>query len=225
MKITDDPPLYSPALDDSSTAGSSYAVAPALGKRVNHLYITEANFPVGGTWTVDSSFRIPPSLLPPNSWNGDTLDNLHLLSKNGSVTATIAVVGEPDSERARALLHTESHNGKVQVDIVSRRAKRFRLFAKSRNGPVTVSIPRNFFGPVSFATRNGKVLFSDDVQNSMMLFGRSAQVGKGFIGDFSCSGYGDETEGVGKNAKVKWDGDELDLASDNSSIRVSFADE
>lgn len=49
-------------------------------------------------------------------------------------------------------------------------------------------------------------------------------MGKGFIGDFSTSGYGSQTDGD-DNRDPRWDGDELVLQSDYGKIKIFYADE
>lgn len=63
--------------------------------------------------------------------------------------------------------------------------------------------------------------FSDGVGASTVLFRQDWKNGLAFIGDFASSGYGNETEG----GQIKWDGDELDLSTWNSDIRVFYSDE
>ncbi len=51
-------------------------------------------------------------------------------------------------------------------------------------------------------------------------FSRVEHVGKGFIGDWAHSGYGQRDD-----HETSWDGDELVLDSENGKIKVFFADE
>lgn len=51
-----------------------------------------------------------------------------------------------------------------------------------------------------------------------------ANVGKGFIGNFASSGYGNEADGD-DHKEPRWDGDELIVQSDHGKIKIFYADE
>ncbi len=67
--------------------------------------------------------------------------------------------------------------------------------------------------------------FSQDVHSHLLLFSRTDGTGKGFIGDWASSGYGDLVEANGEEGKARWPGDELVLMSDHGNVKVVFSDE
>lgn len=67
-------------------------------------------------------------------------------------------------------------------------------------------------------------MFSSGVHQAFTPFSRVDNVGKGFIGDFASSGYGNQTSGDDTN-EPRWDGDELILQSDHGKIKIFYADE
>lgn len=88
-----------------------------------------------------------------------------------------------------------------------------------------VRIPRDFSGPVTFtSSATGQTVFSSEVHQVFTPFSRVDNVGKGFIGDFASSGYGNQT-GDDDRTEPRWDGDELILQSDYGKIKIFYADE
>ncbi|KAG8910529.1 hypothetical protein FRC02_007136, partial [Tulasnella sp. 418] len=138
-------------------------------------------------------------------------------SHNGSTTAEITLAPSGDS-KGRALLEVASHNGSAWARVVSRQNQKFRLKATSHNGAVTIKLPDDFEGPVSFSTCNGCVRFSPRLQAKLVTFAKDRKAGKAFIGDWESAGYGDGDH-------VDWNGDELIVGTKNGSLYVGFNDE
>lgn len=104
---------------------------------------------------------------------------------------------------------------------VSRQNQRFRLKAHSVNGSVTVFIPSDFEGPVTFSTLNGSTTFSQPIKKRLAHFGGADGTNKAFIGSVEGSGFAD----LDKEGESAWRGDELELSSEYGSIKVYCAEE
>ncbi|KAG8979904.1 hypothetical protein FRC05_007347 [Tulasnella sp. 425] len=216
-----EPPPYTPAPNVQPDTRASLETPPTLpGTRVNHLDITDNLHPIKGAWIVDPYFRVHESLLPPIA-PGQTRDNLHLSSLYGGVTASLVLASD---QPCKSVLVVESQTGKVLVSVTARRNQHFRLIARSQTASVHVRIPRDFSGPVTFTSATGQTVFSSDVHHAFTPFSRVDNVGKGFIGDFASSGYGNQTVGD-DHAEPRWDGDELIVQSDYGKIKIFYADE
>ncbi|KAG9050161.1 hypothetical protein FS837_007460 [Tulasnella sp. UAMH 9824] len=224
--LKSDPPAQEPVVREDSgftnpppynSAGpSSPPPTSPPSARVNHLYIYRHNDSVRGSYTVDVDLVIPPQLLP-NPVPGEALHNLKLASNNGGVTGDVVLVGRGDK---RASLVAESKNGGVKFKVLSRRSCPFRLVAQSSNGAVTVYIPRDFIGPITSTTDNGGLDLSDAIKQTYYAFSEDGKATKGFIGDWTSSGYGDILQSGGE-----WVGDELVVGSKNGRVKVYYIDE
>ncbi|KAG8897449.1 hypothetical protein FRC01_011331 [Tulasnella sp. 417] len=203
------PPYY--------TAGpSSPPLAAQPSARVNHLYIHKQNSAVKGYYTVDVDLAVPPQLLL-NVVPGESTDNLKLSSNNGAVAADVVLVGRGDK---RASLVAESRNGSITFKLLERRNCPFRLTAQSWNGRVSVYLPRNFVGTLNSSADNGGLDLSEGIKRNFNTFSEDRKTTKGFIGDWSSSGYGDAVQ-----SGAEWTGDELVVSSKNGRVKVSYVDE
>ncbi|KAG8993714.1 hypothetical protein FRB90_000614 [Tulasnella sp. 427] len=221
-----DPPVQVPVGRDDSeysnpppynTAGpSSPQPAGPFSARINHLYLSRQNDSVKGSYTVDVDLVVPAQLIP-NVVQEDGADNLRLYSHNGNVAGDVVLIGRGDK---RASLVAESKNGNVTLKLLSRTTCPFRLSANSHNGGVKVYIPRDFIGPLTSATDNGGLDLSDMVKRNHTPFSEDGKICKGFIGDWSSSGYGDVIQ-----AGKEWKGDELVVGSKNGRVKVFYSDE
>lgn len=164
---------------------------------------------------MDLDLVIPPQLLPSPA-EGETLENLKLGS-NSHVSADVVVVGQ---RKKRASLMAESKHGNVKINILSRGSCSFRLVVKSTSGTVRVYLPRNFIGPITSSTENGGLDLSDAVKQNYTPFSEDRLAAKGFIGDWSSSGYGDIVQ-----AGTEWTGDELVATSKWKRVKVFYSDE
>ncbi|KAG9012950.1 hypothetical protein FRB90_006386 [Tulasnella sp. 427] len=216
-----EPPPYTPAPNAQPETRESLESPPTIPRtRVNHLYMTDNLHPIKGAWVVDPQFRVHESLLPPIS-PGQTRDNLNLTSLHGGVTASLVLASD---QPCKSLLVAESQTAKVTVAINARKNQHFRLTARSQTASVHVRIPRDFSGPITFSSQTGQTVFSSEVHRAFTPFSRVADVGKGFIGNFAASGYGNQTDGD-DSKDLRWDGDELILQSDHGKIKIYYADE
>ncbi|KAG8975240.1 hypothetical protein FRC05_006183 [Tulasnella sp. 425] len=242
-----DTPVQEPVVRDNSNypnpppydaAGPSSPPTGPPSARVNHLYIHRKNDGVRGNYTVDVDLVVPPQLLPDPAPE-ETMDNLRLSSNNGNVNADVALVGRGDK---RASLVAKSKNGNVKFKLVSsidsttarkgsvtyncddsqlsRHSCSFRLVAESSNGNVTVYLPRDFTGPVTSSTDNGGLDLSNAIKQNYTPFSEDKKVAKGFIGDWSSSGYGEAMQ-----AGAEWTGDEVVAGSKNGRVKLYYIDE
>jgi len=143
------------------------------------------------------------------------MHNLHVVSGEGRVDMDLTLVSDSP---CKSYIHAESHDSKVVVKILSRKNQRFSLTAKSNEGAVTVCIPPDFQGPISYTIRDGHALLSDRIKQHMTPFSTVSGTRRAFIGDWSSSGYGEDS-------KVEWQGDELVVSTDEGDIKLFYADE
>ncbi|KAG9044248.1 hypothetical protein FS837_008567 [Tulasnella sp. UAMH 9824] len=221
-----DTPLHVPVVEEGlgdsspppySTAGpSSPPPTSPPSARVNHLYLNKNGDSVNESYTVDVNLVVPSQLLPDVA-DGEALDNLKLVSYYGSVTADVALVGQGTK---RASLVADSKHGNVKFKLLSRSNCAFRLVAQSYHGGVRVYLPRDFVGPISSSTDYGSLNLSDGVKQNYTPFSEDKGAAKGFIGDWSGSGYGDVIQ-----AGTEWTGDELITSSKHGRVRVYYIDE
>lgn len=108
------PPPYFPstASEGPSTDGPS-AWVPGPAARVNHVYLSEQNSTIKGTWTLDPNVRIPPPFLPKLA-PGQPLRTFNATSHNGSVNVYLNLSSDTPT---KSDLFTSSHNGTVTVHI------------------------------------------------------------------------------------------------------------
>jgi len=202
-----EPPPYTPP-----------SPAEDVSPRFNHIYIQQRNHAISGEWTIDPNVRVPESLLH-NLPKGAERENLFLESHDYSVSIRLKLISD-GPEPTRSTLRAASHDGTVTVKILSRANQRFRLSAESKDGHVSVWIPRDFEGPVTFTNVDGTTRFSDAVSKRLAHFSTSGKGGKAFIGSWSTSGF-EATAGV----EGRWMGDELVLGSNDGNVTVSYTDE
>ncbi|KAG9050162.1 hypothetical protein FS837_007461 [Tulasnella sp. UAMH 9824] len=186
--------------------------------RVNHLHLVRQGDSVSGRYTVDLDLVVPPQHLP-NLADGEGLENLKLVSNNSNVSADVVLIGQ---EGKRASLVAESKHGNVKINLLSRGNCPFRLLAKSSGGTVTIYLPRNFIGPFTSSTENGGLDLSDAVKQNYTPFSEDRLAAKGFIGDWSSSGYGDIDV---VQAGTEGTGDELFASSKWGRVKVFYTDE
>ncbi|KAI5120015.1 hypothetical protein M0805_008476 [Coniferiporia weirii] len=229
------PPPYAPSSPPSSFSGASssapdpptppsppplaFTVPPPNIPASNFLTIKRDNTSIKGTYVIDAGLQTPPGLLPDDP--DDARKNLSLQCKNGSISATVWLVGTPSSHdeddgQARAVLDVRGHNGSVTLHLNATTTRPFALSASSKNGSVTASIPSSFIGPVEMGSYNGSITVSSAVQARLVTFSEVDGRRSCFIGDFRAAGY------TGKGA---WTGSTLDIHSHNGRVKLSFVDE
>ncbi|KAK7445479.1 hypothetical protein VKT23_014896 [Stygiomarasmius scandens] len=186
-------------------------------KPSNFVSITQQNNSVKGAFVIDPSLKAPPSWLPilPDGETGADRQNLLLESKNGSVQADISVLSTEllDEGHRKVTLTAKSTNGSV-VCKVHRRAglcPRLALIASSKNGSVTVHIPRSFSG--SIICRGGRAKMSAPLMTQTTTFGNVGDTSRYYVGDY-------DPAHVEENI-----GDQLVMESKNGSLKIFYDDE
>ncbi|KAG8889832.1 hypothetical protein FRB98_002481 [Tulasnella sp. 332] len=208
------PPAY--YTDDVPSLHSLNSI-PSKG--TNFLYIVEKRGPIRGAWTVDPSIQVPHGLLPQAKNKKKKLDNLNLYCHHKQIHAILTLASDP-AKPTKSFLTAHSHHGPVSVEIASRMNQSFHLTAKSKKGDVTIYLPRDFEGPVTFKFRGSD--FSPALLPKMTLFGRSDRYGTAFVGDWSKFGNGPR----GKDGRyAHWTGDELVVSAKKGLVRICYADE
>jgi len=211
--IAGSPPPYAQSDPSSSSSISELALPP--GKPSNYISIIEVNHSARGTFILDPSLDIPSEYLPPlpEGESENSRSNLHCKSQNGSVSADVYLLQKPLIEpRKKVILNTVSLNGSVSNTIHREGSyPPFSLISSSRNGSVTVKLPRSFSGPISAGTGNGRVRMSPAVSANATMFGTVNGAQRAYIGDLSVRT--DDTDDV------------VMLESRNGSIIIQYEDE
>ncbi|KAG8997343.1 hypothetical protein FRB94_007698 [Tulasnella sp. JGI-2019a] len=208
------PPAYTHNGHSASTIDTIHPM------RANHLYISENRAPIKGSWTVDPSMHVPQGLLPQVKNKKKKLDNLNFYSHQKQVHATLTLAG--GREPTKSFLSAQSKQGPVTVEITSRTNQRFHLTAVSKRSHVTVYIPRDFEGPITFKYTKIPPHFSEGLLPQLTLFGRDNTQGTAFVGDWSKFGNGPK----GKDGRYDhWNGDELVVSAKRGLLRVCYTDE
>ncbi|KZS91112.1 hypothetical protein SISNIDRAFT_457100 [Sistotremastrum niveocremeum HHB9708] len=236
----DSPPAYPPAnaeaaassRDETTATGSTTpntsssppANKNSPGHATNFLDL-ENQGNIKGYWKIDSSMKIPSSLLGENKL-GDNRPrpNLYLQTtahiwnpnKKAEISGTVEIVGE--STAPRAYLFAESSSD-VSLKVISPLGQKSKIHCESFSGGIKLSIPRTFRGPIYITTRKGPVILSAAVRAQWIVFSEHEKGGIYFHGQYSGSGYdkGDE-ESV-------WLGDEINATAFKGEIRIEYADE
>ncbi|THH07193.1 hypothetical protein EW145_g3546 [Phellinidium pouzarii] len=232
--VSSEPPPYTPPppapsqLPRSSSSASASTSARATGESCpnvpasNFLTIKRENASIKGTYVIDPTLQIPPE--EPSSSRALSADdddnikkNLNLHCKNGSISATVWLVGEDSQDELhRAAIDANSKNGSVNLKLNTTTSRPFTLTAFSQNGSVNVAIPSSFVGPVEINTRNGSVSLSDLMTSRIATFSDIDGKRVCYIGDFKEANY---------TGRKGWIGSTIDLGSHNGHVRLSFVDE
>lgn len=201
-----------------------------IARPVNNLYICESQTAIKGNWIVDPNI-VTPKLLMPEVPEGERLENLHLEGCYSSVKARLSLVSDTET---KSYLYAGSTHGNVTIHIVSdasqgnedrhdflssqdhRLNQSFHLKLVNHYASITVYIPRDFRGPVSFENQMGSTNFSEAVTQHLRHLGKQNGIGKVFIGDIKDFGEADSEP---------WQGDEMVIRNEYARIRVYYADE
>lgn len=212
------PPPYTPSAGEpssSSMSSTSTHVQPRLPERP----VTNFTTIINDNNSIKESFVIDPTLPMPRELVADTKKNLHVMSKNGHVTADIWLVKsgeERGSEPNHAVLDCQSKNGAVAVNLTSLTDCTYDLNVYSKNGHVTVAIPPDFVGPITIVAHNGSVKLSERVKERTTTFSDVNKKRTCFMGDFKALGY---------SVKKEWKGSSIEIGSNSGHIKLSFVDE
>jgi len=211
------PPAYSTHVQHTSSSSSTVFQPPS--KPTNFLSLILKDKPIRGCYVIDPQMEIPPNLLPPlNSGETDQeRKNLYLRTKDGSIDADIWLIGQeeatPRSGR-RTTLSLSSADGSITAKVNAVKVVApFLLDIYSRDGRVTVLLPRSFHGSLLLTTRHSTKLSDDLLQQSTML-STVEHTRRYFVGDVSHRLFGND-----------WNGDELKVVSRDGRIMIRYKDE
>lgn len=211
------PPAYSTHVQHTSSSGSTAFQPPS--KPTNFLSLIHKDKPIRGCYVIDPQMEIPLNLLPPlNTGQTDQeRKNLYLRTKDGSIDADIWLIGQeeatPRSGR-RTTLSLSSDDGSITAKINTVKVVApFLLDIHSRDGRVTVLLPRSFHGSLLLTTRHSTKLSDDLLQQSTML-SNVEHTRRYFVGDVSHRLFGND-----------WNGDELKVVSRDGRIIIRYKDE
>ncbi|KAL4068514.1 hypothetical protein V8B97DRAFT_835660 [Scleroderma yunnanense] len=240
----DHPPAYNTLSQDPTPAPAISAAADPLAKLnckpTNFLYVDERDGAIKGTYVIDPKLHIPDAYLPPLN-TGEKRKNVYLHTRDGSVDVDLWIVGRkdletPHSEKAphpmsRTNMHVSSRDGSVAVKVNAiDNIHPFSLEAASRDGRVTVLIPRSFHGPLVLKSKHGNCALSDGVLGNSIQLGTVDYTKRFFVGDLSAvttSGSGSGSDSVlGTDfGSTEWAGDELRAETRDGRVKVKYVDE
>ncbi|KAG2063754.1 hypothetical protein BDR04DRAFT_1111148 [Suillus decipiens] len=191
-------------------------------KPTNHLHLFSEDGSIKGEYVIDPAMNIPTSLLPPLRPEESEADrkNLSLHSKNGSIKAEIRLLGARDAQpfdsksTKRTILNIGSDCGSITAWVHTiHRVAPFLLTISSKNGGVTVTLPRSFDGLLLLTVRNGSVSLSDTLSANCTHLSQVDLTRRYFVGDLSAV---DDSD---------WTGDELRVEARHGNIKIKYVEE
>jgi hypothetical protein len=90
----------------------------------------------------------------------------------------------------------------------------FHLNVIGQHGAINIWLPRTFQGPMTIYSRHGSVKFSDEVSERMGLRNEIDYTRQCFVGDLSLF-----------SDKGGWEGDEINVKTEHSGVKVRFVNE
>ncbi|KAG2151153.1 uncharacterized protein EDB93DRAFT_296409 [Suillus bovinus] len=211
------PPAYSKPVQHTSSSRPTELQPPS--KPTNFLSLILKDKAIRGCYVIDPLMEIPPSLLPPMN-TGETdqeRKNLYLRTKDGSIDADIWLIGQEEAaprNGSRTTLSLSSDDGSITAKINTVKiVASFLLDVYSRDGRVTVLLPRSFHGLLLLTTRQSAKL-SDDLLQQSTILSTVGHTRRYFVGDVSHRFDGND-----------WDGDELKVVSRDGRIMIRYKDE
>ncbi|KAG2358139.1 hypothetical protein BDR07DRAFT_1295789 [Suillus spraguei] len=192
-------------------------------KPTNHLHLFSEHSSIKGEYVIDPGMNIPSSLLPPlrPEESETNRKNLSLHSKNGYVKAEIWLLGAQDAQpfdskrsTKRTILDMCSDHGSVTAWIHTiHGVAPFLLTISSKNGAVSVALPRSFNGLLLLTTRHGSVSLTDTLSANCTHLSQVDLTRRYFVGDLSAV---DESD---------WTGDELRVEAPHGNIKIKYVEE
>lgn len=223
--IEDHPPAYGDHPQDTMVLRGAQLSADTFskpeGKPTNYLSVVGMHSPIKGSYIIDPSMDIPSTYLPPLG-EGETEEdrkNLHLHTRDGSVDVDIWLAGHQEHSKIhkrRTTLHVSSRDGSIAVKVHAIDAiEPFFLDVFTRDGRITVLLPRSFHGPVALKSRDGSCTLSDELLRNSTPLGVADHTTRFFVGDFSAM----------SDSASQWEGYELKAETRDGRVRVKYVDE
>jgi len=200
---------------------------------------------------IDPSLHIPDAYLYPLNPEEER-KNLYLHTRDGSVDVDLWIVGrklhsyqeKPHHDLGRTKIHVSSRDGSVAVKVVrvplspvltpankhsvtSRTQLTIFILCPlkfSRDGRVTVFIPRSFHGHLALKSVHGNCVLSDELLRNSTQLGTVDSTKKVFVGDFSAVSVSVSVSGS-SSSPAGWAGDELRAETRDGRVRVKYVDE
>lgn len=94
---------------------------------------------------------------------------------------------------------------------------RFKLNAMSKDGSVTIHIPRSFIGPLTATVKDGAICFSEQVKQQISTMSEANKTTRCFVGEFAGSSHW-ESDGT-------WTGDEVEVTVSDGRFKIMYDDE
>lgn len=145
--------------------------------------------------------------------------NLYLHTQDGSVDVDVWLVGHKDRSSKgsgkRTLLHVSSNDGSITTKVQAIDAiDPFSLNVFTKDGKITVLLPRSFHGPITMTSGDGSCTLSDDMLKTSTYLGVADRTTRYFVGQYSPS-----------SMQQVWEGDEVKVETRDGNIRLRYVDE
>jgi hypothetical protein len=87
----------------------------------------------------------------------------------------------------------------------------------SKDGSVSIQIPRSFLGPLIITVKDGSITFSEQIKQQISTMSEANKTTRCFIGEFAGASH---WEGDGT-----WTGDELEATVSDGRFKIMYDDE
>jgi len=219
----DGPPPYSV---------SGISIPPGL-QASNFLSISRKLDIIKGRYLIDLAHRVPPVLLP--AQNRET-SNLRIRNFGAGIDASVWLVNsEPESvtdvgvDGKRAVLDVNSTFGPVRLSLYADSARTpFALSVRTSFGPIALSIPRTFRGPLTIQSGVAPIKLSPSLAARFQTLEEANGKRTGFVGDWRASAEEGRTGYVQDGRSVEdeqWKGSTIEVGTAYGPIRISFVED
>jgi len=149
---------------------------------------------------------------------------LKLKTRSGDINIEVWILGdgkEVKTEVKRATVDVSSNDGSINVRMRSLaempNQSPFHLSARTRHGSIQIHVPRSFHGPITIATRDSSVQFSDELPPFLATLGETlderVMTRRCFVGPLP------------QSDSSAWAGDEVEVFTRDGSVRILYEDE
>ncbi|KAJ6478572.1 hypothetical protein C8R47DRAFT_1138877 [Mycena vitilis] len=190
------PPAYEPP----------QSIAPPDIKPSNYISLTRRLGEVKGTFVLDPTLHLPPSMQVPNNKL-----HLSLSALMGEVAAVVYVVGSAAASTSKTRMEVTSTMGTTRLEIHApdHRAP-ISVSVSARLGEAILLLPRSFRGPLNVSATLGEITISSALRAGTVMFGDRM-----FVGHWT-------EEEVKQKA---WAGDEASISSSLGTVYVGYDDD
>lgn len=210
----DAPPPYE--VQGPHSTGISQNWNRPKGEPTNFLSVITRNGSIKGTYIIDPSLQMPISPNEEGKNEKREAENLHVHTRDGSVDVDIWLVGSDEPakiDRKRTILHLGSNDGSITARVSPTGTIRpFFLDIITKDGKVSVLLPRSFHGPLRLKTGDGRCILSDGLLEKSATLGVSDKTSTFFVGDLP-------------STFDAWEGHECKVETRDGKIMVRYIDE